>query len=219
MMPAYRPALCSGSSFPATAPAPASTAAPCPAASTSSSRRRSPRRAGSIAAYRSWLASRVPLPAGAAPPRRAFLRGGARGARRARSNARCRRARARRPGRAAAQQADPADALGLHPSRRGRLVSARRGGAERPAGRLSPPVRPSARHRRPPARPDRRVPPAARAAGALRGRRGEHRHAHHPGLCRRTARLCGGDYHEVDAGGGHLWFLRAPALLAAELSG
>jgi pimeloyl-ACP methyl ester carboxylesterase len=40
-----------------------------------------------------------------------------------------------------------------------------------------------------------------------------------PGLCRRAARLCGGDYREVDAGGGHLWFLRAPALLSAELSG
>jgi pimeloyl-ACP methyl ester carboxylesterase len=38
-----------------------------------------------------------------------------------------------------------------------------------------------------------------------------------PALCRRAADLCGGAYHEVDAAGGHLWFLRSPALLAAQL--
>ena len=40
-----------------------------------------------------------------------------------------------------------------------------------------------------------------------------------PAQCRQVAELCGGEYREVDAEGGHLWFLRRPDLLAAELSG
>ncbi len=39
-----------------------------------------------------------------------------------------------------------------------------------------------------------------------------------PALCRRAAELSGGKYRELDAPGGHLWFLRAPGLLAEQLS-
>lgn len=39
-----------------------------------------------------------------------------------------------------------------------------------------------------------------------------------PEHCRRIAALTGGDYHELAADGGHLWFLRTPLLLQAELA-
>jgi pimeloyl-ACP methyl ester carboxylesterase len=39
-----------------------------------------------------------------------------------------------------------------------------------------------------------------------------------PDLCRTAAELCGGEYREIEASGGHLWFLRAPRLFAAQLS-
>jgi pimeloyl-ACP methyl ester carboxylesterase len=39
-----------------------------------------------------------------------------------------------------------------------------------------------------------------------------------PAMCRRVAELCAADYRELDVPGGHLWFLRAPGLLARELS-
>ena len=39
-----------------------------------------------------------------------------------------------------------------------------------------------------------------------------------PDLCRRFATLCHGEYRELDAPGGHLWLLRSPELLAAELA-
>jgi pimeloyl-ACP methyl ester carboxylesterase len=40
-----------------------------------------------------------------------------------------------------------------------------------------------------------------------------------PALCRSAAELAGADYREIDAPGGHLWFLRRPELLVAELGG
>lgn len=39
-----------------------------------------------------------------------------------------------------------------------------------------------------------------------------------PAQCRRVSELLGAEYREVDADGGHLWFLRRPDLLAAELA-
>jgi pimeloyl-ACP methyl ester carboxylesterase len=39
-----------------------------------------------------------------------------------------------------------------------------------------------------------------------------------PAQCRRVAELAGGEYREVDAAGGHLWFLRRPDLLSAAIS-
>jgi hypothetical protein len=40
-----------------------------------------------------------------------------------------------------------------------------------------------------------------------------------PVQSRRVAELAGAEYRELDTEGGHLWFLRRPDLLAAELSG
>jgi pimeloyl-ACP methyl ester carboxylesterase len=40
-----------------------------------------------------------------------------------------------------------------------------------------------------------------------------------PAQCRRISELLGAEYREVGADGGHLWFLRRPDLLAAELRG
>jgi pimeloyl-ACP methyl ester carboxylesterase len=38
-----------------------------------------------------------------------------------------------------------------------------------------------------------------------------------PAQCRRIAELAGAEYRQLDVEGGHLWFLRRPDLLAAEL--
>jgi pimeloyl-ACP methyl ester carboxylesterase len=40
-----------------------------------------------------------------------------------------------------------------------------------------------------------------------------------PAQCRHVAELAGADYREIDAEGGHLWFLRRPDLLAAAITG
>ena len=40
-----------------------------------------------------------------------------------------------------------------------------------------------------------------------------------PRHCLRVGELLGAEYHELDVEGGHLWFLRRPDLLAAELRG
>jgi pimeloyl-ACP methyl ester carboxylesterase len=40
-----------------------------------------------------------------------------------------------------------------------------------------------------------------------------------PAHCRRVSEFLGAEYHELDVEGGHLWFLRRPDLLAAELRG
>ncbi len=39
-----------------------------------------------------------------------------------------------------------------------------------------------------------------------------------PELCRRIAALAGAEYRELEVEGGHLWFLRAPALLKEQLA-